>query len=105
MMATLILSQLTLQQQIATTALAKLAARNAVRRRLKREGRVKVQLVSLSQISRLADIYLEEHPELFAEAAQSDIVQNLAIKHRRRRPDPQRELLCKSQVQIGGQER
>ena len=68
MMATPILSQLTPQQQIATTALAKLAAKNAVRRKLKREGRVKVQLVSLSQISRLADIYLEEYPELFAEA-------------------------------------
>ena len=44
MMATPILSQLTPQQQIATTALAKLAAKNAVRRKLKREGRVKVQL-------------------------------------------------------------
>ena len=72
MMATPILSQLTPQQQIATAALAKLAAKNAVRRKLKREGRAKVQLVSLSQISRLADIYLEEYPELFAEAAQSD---------------------------------
>ncbi len=51
MMATPILSQLTPQQQIATTALARLAASNAVRRcQIQKEGRVRLSLVRLSQI-------------------------------------------------------
>jgi hypothetical protein len=99
MMATGSLAQLNPRRQSATVILAQLAARNAVKRQIQRQGRVKLSMVPYGEITRLAERYLAEHRELLAQAALSPIVQNLKDKHRKRRSDPQRELLCASQVQ------
>jgi hypothetical protein len=71
-----------LQKRDAVVALARHAARNAVRRQLQAQG-VKVALVPLSMISQQANAYLRSHAaELFAQAEASPIVQNSA------RPSP-----------------
>jgi hypothetical protein len=98
-MATPSLAQLNPRQQSAAVILARQAARNAVKRQIQRRGRVKLSMVPYGEITRLADACLREHHELYAQSALSPIVQNLKDKHRKRRTDPQRELLCKSQVQ------
>jgi hypothetical protein len=101
MMATPSLPQLSPRQQSATIILARQAARNAVKRQIQKQGRVKLSMVPYAEITRLAEAYLAEHRELLAQAALSPIVQNLKDKHRKRRPDLKRELLCKSHVQNG----
>jgi hypothetical protein len=52
----------------------------------------------------MANEWLDQHPALLLEAAASPIVQELSNSHRRRRPDPKRELVCRNQVQNGGQQ-
>jgi hypothetical protein len=84
--ADLRLRQLTPRQQSATVTLARLAARSAIKCQIQKQGRVKLSRVPYGEITRLADAYLTEHRELLAQAALSPI-------------DPQRELLCASQVQ------
>ncbi len=65
---------LTGEQRRAITVLARLAARNAIRRKLQAQGR-KVTLIPLAEIAPLADHYLQQHPELLCDAALSPIVQ------------------------------
>jgi hypothetical protein len=81
---------------------ARRAAREAVVRKLKQEGKVRVSLMSASQITRLANEHLRAHSaELLRAAERSGAVQNLRVAHERRRVDAQAELLCTSQVQNG----
>ena len=80
-MATPSLAQLNPRQQSAAVILARQAARNAVKRQIQRRGRVKLSMVPYGEITRLADAYLREHHELYAQSALSPIVQNLKDKH------------------------
>jgi hypothetical protein len=88
-----------LLRQHAAVILARQAAQKAVKRRIQKEGRIKLSTLSAATIARLGNEWLCHHPELIAEAAASPIVQNLRITNRRRTVDRQRELLCESQVQ------
>jgi hypothetical protein len=101
-MATAILSELTPQQHHTAVILARLAAQKAVRRPRQRVG-IKGSLPA-SVWSRLAIQHLQANPHLLVEAAADPLVQILGKTIRRRRPDPKQELLCKSQVQIGGEQ-
>jgi hypothetical protein len=104
-MANVSLLQLTPKQQSAIPTLALQAARRVVKRKLQAQGR-KLSLICAAEITRLAEDYALEHrDELLPQAialAQRIYpipVHQLGIEHRQRRPDPQAELLCKSQVQ------
>jgi hypothetical protein len=101
-MATQSLSQLSPEQQQAAVILARQAAMREVKRRRQKQGLR--HTLPYSVLSRLANEWLADHPELYAEALASPIVQELGNSIRRRRPDPKRELVCKSQVQNGGQQ-
>jgi hypothetical protein len=76
-MATPTLRSLHAERQHAAVILARQAAETAVKRRIKREGRIKLSTLTAAHIARLAIEYLEAHPELIAEAAASPIMQNL----------------------------
>jgi hypothetical protein len=89
-----------LLRQHAAVILARQAAIREVKRNRQRQG-IR-ETLPMSTLSRMAIEWVEAHPELLAEAALSPIVQNLGIDHIRRRPDPKRELVCRSQAQIGG---
>jgi hypothetical protein len=78
----------------AAIVLARQSAQREVTRRIKREGRIKLSSLTAARIARLANEYLEAHPELIAEAAVSPIVQNLANSFKRRRAAPQGLLVC-----------
>lgn len=103
MMATPSLPQLNPRQQSAAIILAQQAARNAVKRQLQRQGRVKLSMIPSGEITRLAEAYLAEHRELYLQAALSPLVQNLRHSVRKRRTDPQQRLLCTTQVQNAAQ--
>jgi hypothetical protein len=97
--ADLSLPQLTPRQQHAAIVFAGQAAQRVVRAQLRRRGQ-KLSLTPYAEIAKLSESYLAEHrAELFAQAALSPLVQNLRDTHKRRRPDPQRELLCRTHVQ------
>jgi hypothetical protein len=81
---------------------ARQQARQAVIRRLKAEGKVRVSVMSRAEITRLANEHLRRNAtELLAAAERSGVVQNLRLAHERRAVDAQAELLCTSQVQNG----
>jgi hypothetical protein len=82
-----------LQRQTAAVILAQAAMREVKRRRQKQGLR---ETLPFSTLSRMAIEHLQAHPELYADALASPVVQNLRITNRRRRPDPKQELLCKS---------
>jgi hypothetical protein len=65
-----------LLRQSAIVILAQQSAMRAVRRRIQKEGRIKGPL-PLSTLSRLANEWLHDHPQLLAEAAASPIVAEL----------------------------
>jgi hypothetical protein len=65
-------ANLSLLRQHAAVILARQAALRAVRRRIQKEGRIKGPL-PFSALSRLANEWLCDNPQLLAEAAQSDI--------------------------------
>jgi hypothetical protein len=56
----------------AVHVLAKLAALRAIKRQIQKEGRLRVSLIPAAKLNALAGLYLQAHPELFHEAAQSD---------------------------------
>jgi hypothetical protein len=95
-------ANLILQRQHAAVILARQAAMREVKRRRQKLG-IK-ETLPYSTLSRLAIEWLDQHPELYAEALASPIVQILGMTHRRRKPDRKRELLCRSQVQNGGRQ-
>jgi len=97
---------LVVKRQIAVVALAMFAARNAVKRQIQAEGRVRLSQVSAAQVSMMARAYLLDHrAELFAQAEASPIVQNLRVSGRRRRVDPTANSVCETQVRNGGPQR
>jgi hypothetical protein len=98
-MATPTLSELSPRQQSATVTLAQQAARRSVKHQLQRQGRVKPSMLAAAELTRLAEAYLATHRELYAQAAQSPIVQMLGVAHRKRRPRNQSLPLCETQVQ------
>jgi hypothetical protein len=65
---------LSLLRHSAVVILAQQAASSTqgVKRQIQREGRIKLSSLSAATLSRLAEEYLRQHPELFAEAAASD---------------------------------
>jgi hypothetical protein len=78
---------------------ARQEARQAVIRKLKAEGRVRVSLLPRVEITRLAEAHLRAHAaELLAAAEASRVVQNLKVAHERRPVDRQEALLCSSPV-------
>src|SRR4029077_5261065 len=70
-------ANLSLFRQHAAVILAQQAAQQAIKRQIKREGRVKLSSLTAAHIARLAIEYLDQHPQLIAQAAASPIVQNL----------------------------
>jgi hypothetical protein len=89
-----------LLRQHAAVILARQSAMREVKRRRQKQG-IEGSL-PFSRLSRLAKEWLEDHPQLLAEAAASPIVQELALPHRKRRPAAQGLPLCRTQVQNGG---
>ena len=84
---------------------ARQAARQEVIRRIKAEGKVKVSLMSASQISSLANAHLRAHAaELLAAAEATGAVQNLRLAHEQKLLDLEAKSLCSSPVQNGGQQ-
>ena len=76
-MTTPSLRSLLAERQHAAVILARQAAETAVKRRIQREGRIKLSTLTAAHLARLAIEHLEAHPELIAEAAASPILQNL----------------------------
>ena len=70
-------ANLSLFRQHAAVILAQQAAQRAIKRQIKGEGRVKLSSLTAAHIARLAIEYLDQHPQLIAQAAASPIVQNL----------------------------
>jgi hypothetical protein len=89
-----------LLRQHAAVILARQSAMREVKRRRQKQG-LRGPL-PFSRLSRLANEWLEDHPQLLAEAAASPIVQELGIVRKRRVVDRQRELLCESHERNGG---
>jgi hypothetical protein len=82
---------------------ARQQARQAVIRRLKAEGRVRVSLMSRVEITRLAQAHLRANAaELLRAAEASGAVQNLRLAHERRAVDAQAVSACGSPVQMEG---
>jgi hypothetical protein len=95
-------ANLSLLHQHAAVILARQAAQKAVKRRIQKEGRIKLSTLSAATIARLGNEWLHDHPELLAEAAQSPIVQNSTLPHRKRRPAAQGVLVCECRERNGG---
>ena len=78
------------ERQAAAMVLARQAALRAVKRRIQKEGRIKLGSVPLSTLTRLGNdsTPCESTQSSPVEAAQSDIVQNLQVTNRKRRLDP-----------------
>jgi hypothetical protein len=88
-----------LQRQNAAVILARQAAMREVKRRRQKQGLR--ETLPHSTLARLAHEWLDQHPELIAEALASPIVQELGNSFSRRRPAAQALPLCRSQVQNG----
>jgi hypothetical protein len=87
----------------AAVTLAMLAARDAIKRKLRAEGRVKLSQVSPAQLAPLVRAYLLAHgAELLAQAEASPIVQNLRVTHGRRRVDQAEKSMCITQFKMEG---
>jgi hypothetical protein len=95
-------ANLSLLRQSAIVILAQQAALRIVKRRIQAQGRVKLSTLSAATLTRIANDYLREHPELLAEAAADPIVQNSTLPHRKRRPAAQGLPLCRNQERNGG---
>jgi hypothetical protein len=84
---------------------ARQQARQAVIRRIKAEGKVKVSLMSAGEISSLANEYLKAHAaELLAKAEASGAVQNLRLAHERKLVDLEAKSLNECLVRNGAQQ-
>jgi len=95
-------ANLSLFRQHAAVILAQQSALKAVRQRIKKEGRIKEPL-PFSTLSRLANEWLRQHPELIAEAAADPIVLQISqVSNRKRKPAAQGLLVCKSHERNGG---
>jgi hypothetical protein len=89
-------ANLSLFRQHAAVILAQQSALKAVRQRIQKEGKIKEPL-PFSTLSRLANEWLRQHPELIAEAAADPIVVQMSqVSFKRRKPAAQGLPLCKS---------
>jgi hypothetical protein len=70
-------ADLSLLRQLAIVTLARQSALRTIKSKIKREGRVKLGTLSQATLTRLANDWLRQHPELLAEAAASPIVAEL----------------------------
>ena len=93
-------ANLSLLRQHAAVILARQAAMREVKRRRQKQGLR--ETLPYAALSRLANEWLDQHPELIAEAALSPIVQELTLPHKKRRPAPQALPLCKSHDEMEG---
>jgi hypothetical protein len=82
--------------------LARQAALKQIKQQRKRLGLR--ETLPMSVLSRMAIDLVKANPAFLAEAALRPVVQELQHPHRKRRPDPKQELLCRNQVQNGGQQ-
>jgi hypothetical protein len=71
-------ANLSLLRQHAAVILARQSAMRAVRRRIKAQGQVKLGSLPFSTLSRLANEWLDAHPELIAQAAADPVVVQLS---------------------------
>ena len=94
-------ANLSLLRQSAIVILAQQSALRIVKRRIQAQGRVKLSTLSAATLTRIADDYLREHPELIAEAAADPIVQNLGIVRKRRTVGRKDKSLFTTHVQNG----
>lgn len=69
-MATAILRSLLAERQHAAVILARQSAMREVKRRIQKEGRVKLYSASAATLTRLGNEWLDQHPELLVEAAE-----------------------------------
>jgi hypothetical protein len=77
---------------------ARRAARQAVIRKLKAEGRIKLAYLSASEITQLADAHLRAHAaELLAQAEASSIVRDLKASESVRKDQRNRTLALQAQ--------
>ena len=84
---------------------ARQQARQAIIRKIKAEGKVKVSLMSSGEISSLANEYLKAHAaELLAKAEASGTVQKLRQTLNQKLIDLEAKSLCSSPVRNGGQQ-
>ena len=89
-------ANLSLFRQHAAVILARQAALREVKRRRQKQG-IKGTL-PFSTLSRLANDYLDQHPELIAKALTDPIVVQMSqVSNRRRSPAAQALAVCKSQ--------
>jgi hypothetical protein len=78
-------TQMSTRVRFAIITLARREAREAVKRKLRAEGRIKLAYLSASEITQLADAHLRAHAaELLAQAEASSIVRNLQHSLNRR---------------------
>jgi hypothetical protein len=94
-------ANLILQRHRAAVILARQAAMWEVKRRRQKLGLR--ETLPYSTLAKLAHEWLDDHPELIAEAALSPIVQNLQLTHRRRTVGRKGKSLFTTHVQNGGQ--
>jgi hypothetical protein len=83
----------------AAVIIARHLALKAIKQRRQKQGLR--EPLPFSTLTRLAHEWLDQHPELLAEAALSPIVQNSEHSNRRRRADLKEEFQCRCQVQNG----
>jgi hypothetical protein len=74
-------TQFATRVRLAVISLAKREAWQAIIRKIKADGKVKVSLMAASEITRQANAYLREHAaELLAQAEASGTVQKLCLR-------------------------
>jgi hypothetical protein len=83
-----------LLRQHAAVILARQQAMREVKRQRQKQGLR--ETLPYSALAKLSHEWLDDHPELIAEAAASPIVRELGISRRKREPKNQAFPLCKS---------
>jgi hypothetical protein len=95
-------ADLILQRHHAAVILARQWAMREVKRR--RQKQALRETLPFSTLARLSNDYLQAHPELYAEALASPIVQELGIVRKRRTVGRKGKSLFTTHVQNGGQQ-
>jgi hypothetical protein len=86
-----------------TAVLARWLAKKAVLEQCRAQGLRPWWDCEAKDITKAAGGYLKDHPELFTEA-HALAVRISQVMHKKRRPDPQRQSLCRTPVQNGRSE-
>ena len=93
-------AKLILQRQHVAVILARQRALREVKRRRRKQGLR--ETLPYSTLARLAREWLDQHPQLYAEALASPIVQELTLTHSRRTVGRKGKSLFTTHVQNGG---